>query len=125
MGAQKKCDLPTSRLAYLLAKRTQETTESVPLLNDTHVVVGGVGKGRRTCRNNEKYVLELQRHEITIIRVRAAGGNAISDRPTLSRHDGGDVAVSTAMKSRQNSTRCHGGACAAPRPPVIMAWLTL
>ena len=39
----------------------------VPRLNDAPVVIGGVGK-RQEDRNNEKYGLDLQRHEIKIIR---------------------------------------------------------
>ena len=39
----------------------------VPRLNDAPVVIGDVGK-RQEDRNNEKYGLDLQRHEITIIR---------------------------------------------------------
>ena len=38
----------------------------VPRLNDAPVVIGDVGK-RLEDRNNEKYGLDLQRHEITII----------------------------------------------------------
>ena len=37
----------------------------VPCLNDAPVFVDGVGK-RQEDRNNEKYGLQLQRHEITI-----------------------------------------------------------
>ena len=39
----------------------------VPRLNDAPVVIGDVGK-RLEDRNNETYGLDLQRHEITIIR---------------------------------------------------------
>ena len=39
-----------------------------PRLNDAPVVLGGVGI-KQEDRNNEKHGLELQRHEITIIRV--------------------------------------------------------
>ena len=39
----------------------------VPRLNNAPVVNSGVGK-RQEDRNNEKYGLDMQRHEIAIIR---------------------------------------------------------
>ena len=39
---------------------------------------------------------------------RAADGNAVSDRPTVPRRDGGGVAVSTAMESQRKGSTSPG-----------------
>ena len=41
-------------------------------------------------------------HEKEEIKRRAAGRNAVSNRPTMFRRDGGGIAVFTAMKSHDN-----------------------
>ena len=57
----------------------------VPRLNDVPVVIGDVEK-RLEDRNNETYGLDLQRHEITIIRecgMSTLGGTAQSKNPFI------------------------------------------
>ena len=56
-----KFGVPASRWAYLGAKRMQET-----ILNDAPVAVALLCWKRQEDRNNKKYGLELQRHEMVI-----------------------------------------------------------
>ena len=60
--------VPASRWAYLWAKQIQETIRVCPpRLNDAPVVVALLRWKRKEDRNDKKYGLELQKHEMAII----------------------------------------------------------